>query len=98
MTSFRVSRHLIKTLWEEGQDERVSKEQVERVAKWCDFAVKSRMRHNEEVPPLKTMILELIFLEERLPNQRAVTDVDKSRELQNFSSQVERQRSNAPGQ
>ena len=97
MTSFRVSRHLVKTLWEEGQDERVSKEQVERVAKWCDFDVKSRMRHNQEVPPLQTMILEMIHLEERMPNETAVSDVDKPRKLKNFSSEVERQRSDVPG-
>ena len=77
------------TLWEE---------QVERVAKWCDYDVKSRMRHNQEVPPLKTMILEMIFLEERMPDQTSVAYVDKPRKLKNFSSEVERQRSNVSGQ
>ena len=98
MASFRVSRHLVKALWEEGQEEKVTSEQVERVAKWCDHDVTRRLQNNLEVPPLKTMILDIIFLEERLPDETSVSDMHKARELQNISPEIERNRDNGSGQ
>ena len=98
MTTFRVSRHLVKSLWEEGENEKPSNEQVERVAKWCDFDVKSRMRHNKEVPPLETMLLDLIFLEIRMPNETAIPNMNEARELKNCSPELKRQWSNGTRQ